>query len=275
MRFEQLEQRLGSRAFATLSIEAGGVNSMIPMVVAASLGVPIIDADGMGRAFPEIQMVTPTLHGVAATPMAIADEKGNQVLLETPDNFWTERLARNVTVEMGCSACIALYAMYGQTAKKALIPGTLSLARTIGQTLQTSQIDKHDPIDALTTLLGGRRLCQAKITDIQRRTTQGFARGELGLAGTGQDGGTDYRLSFQNENLVFWREDQVQAMVPDLISVVDEQTGVPITTEGLKYGLRVVVLGFPCHAQWRTSAGLALAGPRAFGYEIDYVPLTA
>ncbi len=88
--YRMLEQRLQCRAVATVSAEAGGVNSMIPMVVAATLGVPLVDADGMGRAFPEIQMVTPTLHGVSATPMAIADEKGNQVLLEPPDNSWTE-----------------------------------------------------------------------------------------------------------------------------------------------------------------------------------------
>src|ERR671937_1951119 len=144
--FKMLERRLRCRAVATVSVEAGGVNSMIPIVVAASLGVPLVDADGMGRAFPEIQMVTPTLHGVSATPMAIADEKGNQVLLETPDNFWTERLARTVTVQMGCSTCIALYAMQGKTAKKALVPGTISVAREIGRTLLTCREQKRDPI---------------------------------------------------------------------------------------------------------------------------------
>src|SRR5262249_47133768 len=71
--FRMLETRLGGRVFATLSIEAGGVNSMIPMAVAAALKIPIIDADGMSRAFPELQMVTPTLYGVAATPMVMAD----------------------------------------------------------------------------------------------------------------------------------------------------------------------------------------------------------
>ncbi len=271
--FRMVEQRLQCKAFATLSIEAGGVNSMIPMVVAASLGVPIIDADGMGRAFPEIQMVTPTLHGVSATPMAVADEKGNQVLLETPDNFWTERLARVITVQMGCSACIALYAMQGTVARRALIAGTLSLARQIGRTLFTCRDQKRDPLQALTSLLHGRRLCEGKITDVRRRTEHGFARGELDIIGIGQDAGSAYKLSFQNENLVFWRNGQPEVTVPDLITVVDEQTGLPITTEALKYGLRVAVLAFPCHAQWRTQDGLALAGPRAFGYEIDYVPL--
>ena len=271
--YRMLERRLQCRAVATVSAEAGGVNSMIPMVVAATLGVPLVDADGMGRAFPEIQMVTPTLHGVSATPMAIADEKGNQVLLETPDNFWTERLARTATIQMGCSSCVALYAMRGRVAKKALVPGTISLAREIGHTLRTGREQKHDPIDALITLLHGRRLCAGKIVDVRRRTERGFARGEVDIIGTGRDGGSQYKISFQNENLVFWHDGQAEVTVPDLITVVDDQTGLPITTEALKYGLRVAVLGFPCHPQWRTPEGLKLAGPQYFGYEIEYVPL--
>jgi hypothetical protein len=271
--YRMLERRLQCKAVATVSAEAGGVNSMIPMVVAASLGVPLVDADGMGRAFPEIQMVVPTLHGVSATPMAIADEKGNQVLLETPDNFWTERLARTVTIQMGCSACIALYAMQGKVARRAMVKGTISLAREIGHTLQTCRAQKRDPIEALTTLLHGRRLCEGKITDVRRRTERGFARGEVDITGTGRDASAQCKISFQNENLVFWRDGKPEATVPDLITVVDEQTGLPITTETLKYGLRVVVLGFPCNPQWRTPQGLALAGPRYFGYEIEYVPL--
>jgi hypothetical protein len=271
--FRMLERHLQCRAVATVSAEAGGVNSMIPIVVAASLGIPLVDADGMGRAFPELQMVTPTLHGVAATPMVVADEKGNQALLETPNNFWTERLARTVTIQMGCSACIALYAMQGAVAKKAMIPGTISLARKIGHTLKTCRERKQDPIAALTTLLHGRRLCKGKITDVRRRTERGFARGEVDIAGVGRDAGARCMLSFQNENLIFWRNGTPEVTVPDLITVVDEQTGLPITTESLKYGLRVAVLAFPCHPQWRTPEGLALVGPRYFGYEIDYAPL--
>src|SRR5262249_43203186 len=163
----------------------------------------------------------------SATPMTIADEKGNRVLLETPDNFWTERLARTATIQMGCSACIALYAMQGATAKRALVPNTISLARDIGRTLLTCREQKRDPIAALTALLHGWRLCEGKITDLRRRTERGFARGELDILGTGPDAGTPYKISFQNENLVFWRDGQPQVTVPDLITIVDEQTGLP------------------------------------------------
>jgi uncharacterized protein len=33
------------------------------------------------------------------------------------------------------------------------------------------------------------------------------------------------------------------------------------------------VIAAPCDPRWREDAGLALAGPRYFGYEIDYMPV--
>src|SRR5437762_1765820 len=57
--FRALEEFVGDRAYATYSIEAGGLNSMIPIATAARRRIPLIDADCMGRAFPELQMVSP------------------------------------------------------------------------------------------------------------------------------------------------------------------------------------------------------------------------
>ena len=83
----------GKSIYAFMPIEAGGVNSM-PIAAAARLGLPLVDCDGMGRAFLELQMVTFTIGGVKATPMALTDEKGNSVIFETVTNKWTEELGR-------------------------------------------------------------------------------------------------------------------------------------------------------------------------------------
>src|SRR5438552_3647879 len=174
--FRMLERRLHCRAVATLSIEAGGVNSMIPMVVAASLGLPIVDADGMGRAFPEIQMVTPTLHGVSATPMALADEKGNTALITTVDNRWTERLARSITVDMGATAMIALFVLSGQQLKESMVPGTIGLAQELGRLIRETRMAHGDPVNAILQRLRGYRVFEGKVADVQRRTEAGFAK---------------------------------------------------------------------------------------------------
>ncbi|MGN6032952.1 MAG: S-methyl thiohydantoin desulfurase domain-containing protein, partial [Thermomicrobiales bacterium] len=67
--------------------------------------------------------------------------------------------------------------------------------------------------------------------------------------------------------------DEVLVTVPDLITMLDAETGEPITTEDLRYGFRVVVIGIPCDGRWRSAAGLELVGPGYFGYDVPYVPV--
>jgi DUF917 family protein len=271
--FQALERHFGKRAFATMSIEAGGLNSTVPLGVAARLGIPLVDADGMGRAFPEIQMVTPTMHGVSATPMSMADEKGNALFLHTIDNKWTERLSRVVTVEMGGSAIIALYAMDGSTLRKSCVLRSMSRIRSIGRELREARRQKKDAVEAVLRATGGFELFRGKIVDVERRTLKGFARGTARLDGLGDYGGEKLAIDFQNENLVARSDGDVVASVPDLITVLDAETGQPVTTEGLRYGYRCVVISIPCDPKWRTPEGLALVGPRYFGYDVEYEPI--
>jgi hypothetical protein len=227
----------------------------------------------MGRAFPEIQMVICTLHGISATPMSLADEKGNSAIINTINNRWTERLARSITVDMGGSAMIALYTMTGKQIKEAMVPGTLSLAETIGRAIGEARAKHHDPIAAVCKLTNGFEVFRGKIADVQRRTVAGFARGEATFHGTDQYENSRMTLQFQNEHLVAIQDGQIVVSVPDLITVLDAETGEPITTEGLRYGFRVVVIGMPCTLKWRTPEALAMVGPRYFSYDIDYVPV--
>jgi uncharacterized protein len=271
--FEALQDHLGRTITHTMPIEAGGLNSTMPFTVAARIGIPVVDADGMGRAFPEVQMVTATIYGIDATPMALADEKGNRVVLDrTVDNRWTERLARSITVDMGSTALVAQYALSGAQLKQAMVPGTLSLATELGALVREMRERHEDPLAAVVDRLDGRRLFDGKIVDVERRTVAGFTRGEARVEGL-DDTGATLSLDFQNEFLVARRDSHILASVPDLITVVESETGEPTTTEELRYGFRISVLAAPCDQRWRTKAGLELVGPRAFGYDFDYVSL--
>ncbi|MFC4950450.1 DUF917 domain-containing protein [Pseudonocardia sp. GCM10023141] len=262
---------LGRKLTHIACAEAGGVNSLIPVVAAAQLGLPLIDADGMGRAFPEIQMILPTIYGITTTPMALTDEKGNRSVFDTVDNMWAERLARTATIEMGCSAMISAYAMSGPQARESLVPATLSLCAELGALVRSARETHADPAAAVIARMGGRHLFTGKVVDVERRTADGFARGVARLSGMGDDTGAEFVLRFQNENLVAERDGAVTASVPDLICSVDQETGVAITTEGLRYGQRMTVFTAPADPRWHSEAGLALAGPRYFGYDIDPV----
>ncbi|MFK7995244.1 MAG: DUF917 domain-containing protein [Granulosicoccus sp.] len=268
---QALEAYLGKKADAIFCIEAGGLNSTIPIAVAAACGLPIVDGDAMGRAFPELQMVSMTMHDIPACPMVMADDKGNSLVLNTVDNLSTEKFARVITVEMGGAGLIALYPMTGAQAKLATLRKSMSLIHSIGSLITSEQAANRNPADRLAKDLSGVRLFEGRVMDVDRRTEGGFARGTCSLQGLGPDTGGSLVLEFQNEFLLARTEaGEPRAMTPDLICLLDLETGQPITTEQIRYGFRVIVFGLPCDPQWRSEKGLALVGPGYFGYEVAY-----
>lgn len=271
--FKMIENYMGQKIKATMPIEAGGVNSMIPLALAAQLQLPVVDIDGMGRAFPELQMTTFYLNGVSATPAVLSDEKGNASLLNTIDNVWTERIARSATVEMGGSVMMSIYPMTGRQIKPNGIRDVLKLEKKIGQSLREAPSDNRDPVAEVLSLTSGYELFKGKVVDVDRKTDAGFAKGTATIEGIDRYKNETLRLDFQNEMLVARRDGRVICSTPDLICALDVETGQPYTTESLKYGTRCYVVGLPCHSQWRTEKGIAACGPRYFGYATDYIPV--
>lgn len=270
---ESLENYFGKKADYLTPVEAGGLNSTIPLYVAGLTGRRVLDGDGMGRAFPELQMVTFHLYGVKATPMSLADEKGNSVILDAVDNFWAEKIARAITIRMGGWASIALYSMKGRKYKEAVVPHTISKGIEIGRALRDARKHGRNPLDALLDVTRGFKLFEGKIVDVSRWIVAGFAKGEVTIEGFEDFKGKTMKIMFQNENLIAMINGEVVASVPDLIVVLDIETAEPITTERHRYGYRVAVIGIPCDAKWRTPEALEIVGPKYFGYNVGYVPI--
>jgi DUF917 family protein len=275
-----LEKHLGRTADATMPIECGGINSMIPLVVAAETGLPVVDADGMGRAFPELSMETFAVYGVHGSPLALAGERGEQVIIDTgADDRQMEWLARGITIRLGGVGHIAEYAMSGADVKRTAVPRTLSMALALGRAIRFARDEHRSPFTAIADTLAPtlysnvRELFVGKITDVERRTTDGFAKGCAVISPLDPACSTAFEISFQNENLIARRDGEVVAIVPDLICVVDHETAEPITTEGLRYGQRVRVLGISTPDLMRTPEALAAFGPSAFGLCEPFVPV--
>jgi len=271
-----LEHHTGKTVTHIIAAEIGGGNSIAPIRTAAQLEVPMIDADAMGRAFPELQMDTFFINGVIPTPMAIADIRGHTATFDNiTDANVLERYVRVVTVQMGGGSAAAGPMMGGAEARRVSIPNTLTLAVRLGEAVLAARRTHADPSDAALAVTGGQKLFHGKIVDVERRLEGGFNRGHVTLEGTGPDSGRRLTVDIQNENLVARAEDgTVLCAVPDLICIVDAETAEPITTEVLRYGLRVTVLGIPAPAMIATPRALEIVGPAAFGYpDVAYVPL--
>lgn len=273
-----VEEALGRKATATMPTEVGGINSTIPLFVGARLGIPVVDADGQGRAFPEIQMETFAIEGVPGTPMSIADEKGDYALIRTDDLHRMEWIARGITIRMGGTAYWSAYPMDGTQVRRTSVKWTLTLARKIGNIIRTARLSKLDPFEGLETFIAttsygrAKRIFAGKVVDLERKTTQGFTMGTVTIAS--DDGKTaPCKISFQNENLCAKSDGQLLAIVPDIITVLDAETAVPITNETLRFGQRVVVMAVGVPPIMRSPAALAQFGPAAFGLDDAYVSL--
>jgi hypothetical protein len=267
---DYLQFLTGRRVAALMAGEIGGGNGLLPITWAARMGLPVVDADGIGRAFPEVPQVTMHLAGISASPAVVTDERGNLAVFRTISGDWMERLERAAAVEFGGAASSAEFSLTAAEARGSTVRNSVSKAIKIGEALAGA---KGSPVAALIAELGAFQLVTGKVLDVERHTTSGFTRGSVVIEGLREDAGRLIRLELQNENLVALERGRVLASVPDLITVLDSETADAIATESIRYGQRVTVIAFACDPVWRTERGIAVAGPRAFDYEFDYLPV--
>jgi DUF917 family protein len=253
---------------------------MIPLLVAAETGLPVVDAEGMGRAFPELSMETFAVYGVHGSPLALAGERGERVIIDTgDDDRQMEWLARGITIRLGGVGHIAEYAMSGADVKRTAVPRTISMALALGRAIRLAREAHSSPFEAIAETLSStlyshvRELFVGKVADVERRTTDGFAKGRAVILPLDPSSNDRFEIAFQNENLIAHHNGDVVAIVPDLICVLDHETAEPITTEGLRYGQRVRVLGISTPAMMRTPAALQAFGPTAFGLTEPFMPV--
>ena len=145
-----LEEVIGKAVTAIIPMEIGGINATIPLALASKLGLPVVNGDGMGRAFPEIHMVTFGVYGCEISPVVLSNAYGDVVIVKTEDNKRGENLSRSVVTQMGGQAQISFCPMSGVDVKRTCVKNTLSLALDIGLSISP---DSKAPFDSLAKTL--------------------------------------------------------------------------------------------------------------------------
>jgi DUF917 family protein len=265
-----LERQTGQTVTALMAGEIGGSNGLVPVTWAAQMGLPVVDADGMGRAFPLVSQVTMQLAGISPCPAVMTDERGNVVVFRAISGDWVERLERAAAAEFGGMGSATDFPLTAAQAREATVRGSVSQAIRIGEAAASSP---GSPVAAVIEAAGAFRLVGGKVLDVRRDVSGGFMRGSVVIEGLAEDAGRLIRLELQNEHLVALERGRLLASVPDLITVLDSETADAVSADRIRYGQRVVVIAFGCDPIWRTERGIAAAGPRAFGYDFDFVPV--
>ncbi|KAI8301310.1 hypothetical protein K4K59_001052 [Colletotrichum sp. SAR11_240] len=290
---------------AVMGLEIGGANGLEPFLVGSSrfFDSPIIDGDWMGRAYPTYWQTTLAVHApLELVPCAIDSGDGKTIIMtRAPNDEIVDRALRASCSEMGSRVGMAAKPTTSDKVKKFGVLNTVSLAWRIGRCIALCQATNtmSTVAESIIKEAGGSEaakvLFRGKIMRVERRLFKGHSYGEVHIAAF-ESGDEDeaasvkdraaavaqggmLKVPFKNENILAEHTSEdgktsILAAVPDLISILDNESGRALGVPEFKYGYRVTVIGITCSPRWtETQAGLDIGGPRAFGYDLDYKPL--
>ncbi len=269
-----MQRHIGRQFDAIMIWEIGGANCLQAFLGAAHLGLPIVDCDAMGRAFPQADMTTFAISDLPAHPWTMVDIRKNRVIFaEAEDWSWMERMTRCVCAVVGSAAATCKAPRTGREVKDFTVLYSATKAIGIGRVVREARAAHRDVVAALVESQGGLEVFRGKVGDVERRTTGGYLWGRLTIAGFDGDRGHEFQLEFQNEFSVGRLDGAVKVTVPDLICVLDTESGEAIGTETIRFGQRVAVVVLPAPEILLSAKGLQHVGPRAFGFDLDFTSL--
>lgn len=274
--YARFQEYLGQKFYGTVCCELGGSNTAVAFYAAAMSGHMIVDADPAGRAVPEITHSTYYINDLPAAPIVLANEFGEVMLLENiHDDLRAEAIVRALSIVSRNDIAAIDHALPVRAVRDALIPGTITLAQTMGRAHRKARATGQDAAEVVAKIGGGAVMFRGQISDCDWRTEVGFTMGSITILGSDEYLGKTYRISLKNENMIGRLDGVVHATIPDLICLIDTQTGMPISNPDYAMGMQVAVVILPAPSQFTTARGLAAFGPAYVGLDQPFrSPLT-
>jgi hypothetical protein len=268
-----LENFLGKKVAGLVIVEPGGSNAACCMAAGYMMGLPVLDGDPVGRAVPEMMQGPCAMRGKTCLPVVYFDSWGNSnVTVNAASYKAMERTGKFLSQASYGEMAEAGYAMTGREVKDILIPRSLSRAWRVGQAINRAAEEGRDPLAAAANASGGRVVGRGAIRALKTRDADGYYWGEYLVEGEGDCAGRTYKVWFKNENHVLWIDGAPAVTSPDLITVLNADTGAPILNTFLKEGERVGIVTNPSDPFYMCDKAVEVFGPRAFGFDFDYVP---
>lgn len=273
------ESTFNKKVDHVVPFELGGVNTPVILSLAARADISTVDGDGLGRAAPETQMSSFLGHGISLTPMPFVDKEGNVLIVKHavnstyPDEIM--RLALDLDSGIGANNH---YPMNGKQLKKSVIPKTITFSIKVGDAILNAAKAKKNLIDAFVKATKGFELFMGKVKQIKGEDVKAHYLAKATLEGIGDYAGKTMEIIFKNEAMLAKIDGQVVAVFPDLICMLDPETGKGIMTANIKPGTKMVVLGAPAHQRLREclkdKIGREAFSPARYGFpKVKYEPI--
>jgi DUF917 family protein len=234
-----------------------------------------VDGDYAGRAIPDEMQGTPYLYGKHSWPFASVDKWGNIAIVKyTVNPHMLERIGKFLAVAAYGGTTMAATPLPAREMKEILVRDTLTRSLALGRALREARENGQDPVDAAVEVTDGWRLFEGIVTRKDWEDRGGYMFGTTYIQGTGDYDGQTLDVWFKNENHVSWLNGEPWVCSPDLVTLAYKESGEGTTNTLIKEGDHVVAVGIKGLESFRTEFGLnEAAGPRYFGFDIDYVPI--
>ena len=241
---------------AVVPMEIGGFNGVAAAWAAALLGVPLVDADLMGRALPGLHQLLPVVDGWNPCPAVVVDVHGRvRRLAETPPAM-LEAIARAALTPMGG------WAVLGCQPLSAADAGAYCHQRTVSRALAYGRELLADGGPGSGTVLGTGR-----VVEVTRGRPRPGRRSPATTVVVELASGV-LRLEAESEWLAVVVDGEPKVTVPDLLVVWDVDSQEVLTVDTIRYGRNVMVTALPGEPGWWRPDALPLVEPAAFALDI-------
>lgn len=260
---ELLAAHLGQPLQGVFPLAAASINAIVPLYVALRTGLPLVDADPMGRVFPLLDQTTFALAGLNAGPIGLTGPTGETAVLEVLSPARAERIVRALAAELGGWAATASYPVTGAQLVRHGVVGSISRLIDIGRVLDSDKFT-HEKHADLTQLLGMKKAIRARVTAVEglsRPTLPGLPDRPSSVTLVDEAQGRIIRLEIQNEILMMLVDGAVHAIIPDIITMLRPEDAGVTSLEDLWVGNKLDLVSFPAAEQWYTPGGLSLLAP--------------
>lgn len=263
-----LEQAFGP-VEGLIPLETGGVNGLLAVLVASATGLPLVDADPMGRAFSAIAD-TVLAATVPVRSVSLASPAGHSLWLEADDVTEIERVLRSLLPAVGGWAAVATCRGSAGDLLPHTVSGPLTRAVEVGRALLAAGAGDTE---ALQRLEGTQVVVEGWVTEVNRDPgveVRGVA--SISQQATLTRGRHPVRVDIANEYLTVISAGELLVSAPDLIAVLDTSWR-PIPAEELRVGQQVRVLAVEAPAdlvaahQREVEAGRVGFGLASRGYQ--------
>ncbi|ASJ16453.1 hypothetical protein A3L04_04870 [Thermococcus chitonophagus] len=245
--FECMKDEIGEIA-GVITSENGGYSTINGWIQAAVFEIPVVDAPADGRAHPTGVMGSLGLHnlpGYVSTQVGVGGnrEKGKYVEVVAKGSVLsTSRIIREAAVEAGGLIAVVRNPVSVKYVKENAALGAIKKAIDVGKIILRYKEDPGKMAEELCSKLGGKVVGEGRVVKYWLESRGGFDIGRIIIA---DENRREVELVFWNEFMKLQSNGIELAKFPDLIVLLDKQTGLPLTSAEVKVGDQVIVLIVP------------------------------